>query len=104
MQTSPLQITRKIGVGSLRGYSRRGMKPSKPLPRARRESRLLFKLPPSTSLRTLTLLNMASRQFQLPALHRLAIIPHHHQLIPTDNRNDDREVINHSSRMKPFES
>ena len=36
------------------------MKPSKPLPRARRVSRLLLKLAPSTSLRTLTILNMAT--------------------------------------------
>src|SRR5207245_7994496 len=99
MQNSPLQLTGKIGVGFLRRYSRRGMKPSKPLPRARRVSRLLLKLPPSTGLRTLTILNMASRQFEFPALDRMPIIPHHHKLIPTKNRDDDREIVNQQSRM-----
>src|SRR3989442_5739012 len=75
MQGSISQVAGKMDIRLLRRHSRRGMKPSKPLPRARRVPCLLFELPPSTSLRTLIILNMASRQFELPALDRIAIIP-----------------------------
>src|SRR6267143_105672 len=79
MQNSLLQFPRNKRVGFLRGYSRRWMKPSKPLPRARRIPRLLFQLPPSTSLRTLTILNVACWQFELPALDRVPIVPDHNK-------------------------
>jgi hypothetical protein len=65
------------------------MKPSKPLPQARRVSRLLFQLSPSTSLRALAILDVTRRQFELPALDRMAIVPDHHKLVTAKNRDDD---------------
>src|SRR3989442_1688720 len=77
VQGSIFQVSGKMDIRLLRRHSWRGMKPSKPLPRIRRIPRLFFQLPPSASLRALTILNVTCGQFELPALDRMAIVPNH---------------------------
>src|SRR5437667_3639852 len=89
MQRSGSQVAGKMDIRPLGRESWRGMKPSKPLPRSRGESRLLFQLPPSASFGALTILDVSRWQFELPALDRVSIVPYHHKLIPIENRDDD---------------
>src|SRR6266516_1676461 len=75
---SLLQIPSQEHVGPLIRDSGKRVQPAQPLPRPGRIPSLLLQLPPCTSLRRLSTIDKTSRQFKLPALNRMTIVPDEH--------------------------